>query len=61
MSLEARIDRYLHEHKGERVQVRHLVKRFNSLPGAIIRYLELYHWRPCGEGFFIDDTSGRSE
>ena len=61
MSLDARLGRYLMEHRGERVQIRHLVKRFNTLPGAVIRFLEYYHWRPCGEGFFIEDTSGTSE
>ena len=32
MSLEARLDRYLQEHRGERVQIQQLTKRFNSLP-----------------------------
>ena len=61
MSLEARLDRYLQEHKGERVQINHLVKRFDSLPNAIIPRLELFHWRSCGEGYFIDDTTKTSE
>jgi hypothetical protein len=54
MSLEARLDRYLREHKGERVHFRQLAKRFNSLPEMIISRLELLHWRPCGEGYFIN-------
>lgn len=61
MSLEARLDCYLQEHKGERVQIRHLVKRFNSLPNAIIHKLELLHWHPCGEGYFIHDSAKASE
>ena len=61
MSLEARLDRYLQEHRGERVQVQQLTKRFNSLPGAIIHTLELFHWRPCGGGYFIHDPKKRSE
>jgi hypothetical protein len=61
MSLEARLDRYLQEHSGERVQVQQLTKRFNSLPCAIIHTLELFHWRPCGGGYFIHDSKKRSE
>jgi hypothetical protein len=61
MSLEARLDRYLQEHRGERVQIQQLTKRFNSLPDAIIHKLELFHWRPCGGGYFIHDTKKTSE
>ncbi|HWS21703.1 MAG TPA: hypothetical protein VN227_03595 [Methanoregula sp.] len=52
MSFEAGLDRYLHEHKGERVHIRQLTKRFNSLPPVIIRTLKLLHWRPCGGGYW---------
>ena len=52
MSFEASLDRYLHEHKGERVHIRLLTKRFNSLPHTIIRKLKLLHWRPCGGGYW---------
>lgn len=61
MSLEARLDRYLQEHKGERVQIRQLVKRFNSLPDAIIHTLELLHWHHCGEGYYFYDSKKTSE
>jgi hypothetical protein len=53
MSLEARLHRYLEEHKGERIHIKQLAKRFNSLPDAIIHRLELLHWHPCGEGYFV--------
>lgn len=52
MSFEAGLDRYLHEHKGERIHLRLLTKRFNSLPPTIIRTLKLLHWRPCGGGYW---------
>jgi hypothetical protein len=61
MSLEARLDRYLQEHRGERVQIQQLTKRFNSLPDAIIHKLELFHWHPCGGGYFIHDAKKTSE
>jgi hypothetical protein len=60
-SLEARLDRYLQEHKGERVHIKQLTKRFKSLPNAIIHKLELFHWRPCGGGYFINDSTKTSE
>jgi len=52
MSFEAGLDRYLHEHKGERIHIRLLTKRFNSLPPTIIRTLKLLHCRPCGGGYW---------
>jgi hypothetical protein len=57
MSLDARLDRYLREHKGERVHIRQLAKRFNSLPDAILHKLELLHLRSCGEGYFVNDSN----
>ena len=51
-SFEAGLDRYLQEHKGERVHIRQLAKRFNSLPNTIIRKLKLFNWRPCGGGYW---------
>lgn len=53
MSLEARLHRYLQEHRGERIHIKQLAKRFNSLPNAIIHRLELFNWRHCGEGYFM--------
>ena len=61
MSLEARLDRYLMEHTGERVHIRQMTKRFKSLPKVIIHRLELLHWRPCGGGYFINDPTTTSE
>ncbi len=52
MSLEAHLDRYLQEHKGERIHITQLAKRFNSLPQTIISKLELLNWRSCGGGYF---------
>jgi|GEM_PF-6955902 len=52
MSFEASLDRYLSEHKGERIHIRLLTKRFNSLPTTIIHKLKLLHWRPCGGGYW---------
>jgi hypothetical protein len=52
MSFEAGLDRYLQEHQGERVHIRQLAKRFNSLPDTIIRKLKLFNWRPCGGGYW---------
>jgi len=52
MSFEAGLDRYLQEHQGERVHIRQLTKRFNSLPDTIIRKLKLFNWRPCGGGYW---------
>jgi hypothetical protein len=48
MSFEASLDRYLMEHKGERIHINLLTKRFNSLPNTIIHKLKLFHWRPWG-------------
>jgi hypothetical protein len=56
MSLEAHLDRYLHAHMGERVQIAHLAKRFQRLPNEIIRKLEVCNWRHCGGGYFIHDS-----
>jgi len=61
MSLEASLDRYLQEHKGERVHITQLSKRFKSLPIAMIQKLKLFHWRPCGGGYFIHDSKKTSE
>ena len=61
MSLEARLDRYLQEHKGERVHITQLSNRFKSLPNAMIQKLTLFHWRPCGGGYFINDSKKTSE
>jgi hypothetical protein len=52
MSFEASLDRYLMEHKGERIHIQQLTKRFNSLPNTIIHKLKLFHWRPCGGGYW---------
>ncbi len=52
MSLEAHLDRYLQEHKGERIHITQLAKRFKSLQPTIINKLESFHWRSCGGGYF---------
>jgi hypothetical protein len=61
MSLEASLDRYLQEHKGERVHIIQISKRFKSLPNAMIQKLISFHWRPCGGGYFIHDSKTLSE
>ena len=61
MSLEASLNRYLQEHKGERVHIIQLSKRFKSLPNAMIQKLKLFHWRPCGGGYFINDSKKTAE
>ena len=53
MSFEASLDRYLKEHKGERIHIKYLTKRFNSLPTTIIHKLKLLNWRYCGEGYWF--------
>ncbi len=53
MSFEASLDRYLKEHKGERIHIKYLTKRFNSLPNTIIHKLKLLNWRYCGEGYWF--------
>jgi hypothetical protein len=53
MSFEASLDRYLNEHKGERIHIKLLTKRFNSLPNTIIHKLKFLHWHPCGEGYWV--------
>jgi hypothetical protein len=52
MSFEASLDRYLMEHKGERIHINLLTKRFNSLPNTIIHKLKLFNWRHCGGGYW---------
>jgi hypothetical protein len=57
MSLEARLHCFLQDHKGERIHINHLAKRLHCRPDAIIHKLELFHWCPCGEGYFMDGST----